>query len=228
MRVEPEWLPNACGGSKRSKPATLAPRRASSMQANDPIEPSPTTATSKIRSAPMAGSSRICRRSRVGEAEFLQQLADASPLLHLRRRARPNHLVSLVLEDAHLPALSGDVVETGGGKFDDPFVVRVDHIARPDSYAANLDRLVDGFDAERAMMDRFAARIDSERDGHETGDIAYAAIRYRADAAHAVKVFTHPVPEHALVVRPATHGFYHPDHRFPGSLHLLELLMVSF
>jgi hypothetical protein len=163
----------------------------------------------------------------LSEAEFAQQLADTSPLLHLRRRARPNHLMSLVLEDAHLPAAFGDGVETGGGNFDDSFVIRVDHFARPDSYAANFDRLVDRFDAERAMMDRFAARVDSERDGHETGDIAYAAIRDRANAAHAVKVFAHPIAEHALVVRPATHGLYHPYHRFFSSLHLLKLLKVS-
>src|SRR6185436_12287621 len=107
MRVDPEWLPNACGGAKRSKPATLAPRRANSMQANDPIEPSPMTATSKIRSMPISG-----------ETEFAQQLADAAPLLHLRRRAGSNHLMSFVLEDAHLPAAFGESVETGGGNFD--------------------------------------------------------------------------------------------------------------
>src|SRR3954467_9410405 len=141
MRVSPEWLPKPCGGSKRSKPATEAPRRASSRQGNETMEPSPITTTSKCMS--------------VRESEFPQQIADDPALLDRTHATRTEHFMSFIFEDAHLPAACPDGAKARGWDLDDAFAVGMNHVARIDGNAADFDRLVDRSHTESAGMNRF-------------------------------------------------------------------------
>src|SRR5437868_2564516 len=118
-----------------------------------------------------------------------------------------------VLERAHLDRALGKSRKARGGKPDHSLGVGVYNVAGANRDSSYFHGLIRTTEAEGAVMDRYAARIRSHRDGEEAVDVANAAVRNDADAADRRERLGHSVADRAFVIRPRAHALDDPDTR---------------